>query len=107
MERGRCYHRTVRRADSEGRTWSPLHVVTAAQRARLVVALALLNLILATVALTAGFVAPARPEHDIAVTGAAPAPSPSLAIEGSPAANPTPAEGAGTAAEAPPAAVAP
>ncbi|HYX10543.1 MAG TPA: hypothetical protein VE817_01090 [Candidatus Acidoferrum sp.] len=81
--------------------------MTAAQRARLVVALGLLNLILATVALTAGFVAPARPDHDIAVTGATPAPSPSLAIEGSPGANPTPAESAGSGSEPPPASVGP
>src|SRR5438874_13134818 len=90
MERGRCYHRTVRRADSEGRTWSPLHVVTTAQRARLVVALGLLNLILATVALTAAFVSPASPDHDIAVLGATPAPSSSPAIRPPAAGSPTP-----------------
>ena len=40
--------------------------MTKAQRARLVVAMGLLNLILATVALTAGLVAPVRPSGDIA-----------------------------------------
>jgi hypothetical protein len=40
--------------------------VTSAQRARLVVAMGLLNLILATVALTAGLVTPTQPDRDIA-----------------------------------------
>jgi hypothetical protein len=50
--------------------------VTSAQRARLVVAMGLLNLILATVALTAGLIAPAQPDGGIAV-GASSQPSPS------------------------------
>jgi hypothetical protein len=67
----------------------------------------LLNLILATVALTAGFITPARPDHDIAVIGATPAPSPSLVIPASPAASPTPAGSPGSASEPPPSSVAP
>ena len=53
---------------------SPYAVVTASQRARLVVAMGLLNLVLATVALTAGLVAPAQPDRGIA-GGASPVPS--------------------------------
>jgi translation initiation factor IF-2 len=49
--------------------------VTVAQRARLVVAMGLLNIILATVALTAGIVGPTRPEGQIAEGSRAPAPS--------------------------------
>jgi hypothetical protein len=48
--------------------------VTSAQRARLVVAMGLLNLILATVALTAGVVAPTQPDRGIA-GGPSPIPS--------------------------------
>jgi hypothetical protein len=53
----------------------PTSRVTKAQRARLVVAMGLLNLILATVALTAGLVAPARPSGDIAGNLGTPGPS--------------------------------
>ena len=48
--------------------------MTSAQRARLVVALGLLNLVLATVALTAGLIAPSQPDRGVAA-GTSPAPS--------------------------------
>jgi hypothetical protein len=54
--------------------------VTSAQRARLVVAMGLLNLILATVALTAGLIAPAQPNGGIAV---GPSSQPSAGAPGS------------------------
>ncbi|HEY8989584.1 MAG TPA: hypothetical protein VIM39_11225, partial [Candidatus Limnocylindrales bacterium] len=56
--------------------------MTSAQRARLVVALGLLNLILATVALTAGALSPARPGPEVA--GGNPSPVPTAAVSGSP-----------------------
>jgi hypothetical protein len=69
-----CYHRRVHEMDAVdpvGRSLSV--VVTNAQRARLVVALGLLNLILATVALTAGLVAPAPTGPDVAQATTTPA----------------------------------
>ena len=72
----RCYHREVRSAGLlPGRQGAHTLDVTTAQRARLVVAMGLLNLILATVALTAGVVAPPSPDGDIAA-GPAPVPRP-------------------------------
>ena len=64
--------------------------MTTAQRARLVVAMGLLNLILATVALTAGFVIPNRPQRDVAAIVGTPAPS-ALTVSPSPTGPPTPA----------------
>jgi hypothetical protein len=61
---------------------SPSVVVTSAQRARLVVALGLLNLILATVALTAGALAPTRPGPEVA--GGNQSAAPTGAASGSP-----------------------
>ena len=63
--------------------------MTTAQRARLVVAMGLLNLILATVALTAGFVGPSRPLSDVAAVPGTARPSPS-AVGPSPVASPAP-----------------
>ena len=81
------------RADSVGGKGSPVHVVTTAQRARLVVAMGLLNLILATIALTAGAVAPTRTDQGIAVAGSA---TPSIARPG----DATSPSGAATASSA-------
>ena len=59
-----------------------------AQRARLVIAMGVLNLILATVALTAGVVGPTQPRGDVAgVTGT---PAPSVAVPASVVPEPTP-----------------
>src|SRR5215216_5684081 len=69
---------------------SPLHVVTSAQRARLVVAMGLLNLILATVALTAGVVVP-TPDRGIAVSSPVPS-TPAAAASAEPGV-PTPGQG--------------
>jgi hypothetical protein len=84
---------------------SPLHVVTKAQRARLVVAMGLLNLILATVALTAGVVAPARPNGEVPANGGAPSPSRPVASPG--ASEPTPTSSAGANPEPTPSGVGP
>ncbi len=59
--------------------------MTTTQRARLVVAMGLLNLILATVALTAGLLSPAQPGRDVALASGTPGAS-------SLAATPTPAQ---------------
>ena len=89
--RARCYHRAVRGADSSGARRSPNHTVTTAQRARLVVAMGLLNLILATVALTAGAVLPTAPDGGIAAASSIPG-SPSTPPASTPlsSAEPTP-----------------
>jgi hypothetical protein len=63
--------------------------VTTAQRARLVVAMGLLNLILATVALTAGVVIPSHPQRDVAAIVGTPSPS-VLAVGPSPTGSPVP-----------------
>ena len=83
----------------------PTSRVTKAQRARLVVAMGLLNLILATVALTAGLVAPARPSGDIA--GNLGTPGPSLTIASPTASEPTPTSSTGTNPEPTPSGVEP
>ena len=54
----------------------PTPHVSVAQRARLVVAMGLLNLVLATVALTAGVMAPTPPPGDIAAVRPTPSASP-------------------------------
>ena len=87
-EAGATIHRSAERTPSvPGR--SPNHTVTTAQRARLVVAMGLLNLILATVALTAGAVAPTPPNDGIAAATATPERSPTTPSPSeSPAATP-------------------
>ena len=66
--------------------------MTSAQRARLVVAMGVLNLILATVALTAGAVVPSRPPTDVARASATPASAaPATPRSAEPGASATPA----------------
>jgi hypothetical protein len=82
-----------------------LHVVTTAQRARLVVAMGLLNLILATVALTAGLVGPTQRDDGIAAIGS---PGPSVgAVVPSSSAAPTPSASTGGGTEPSPPSVGP
>jgi hypothetical protein len=83
----------------------PTSRVTKAQRARLVVAMGLLNLILATVALTAGLVAPARPSGEIA--GNLGTPGPSHPVASPTASQPTATSSIGAVSEPTPSAVAP
>jgi hypothetical protein len=83
----------------------PTSRVTKAQRARLVVAMGLLNLILATVALTAGLVAPARPSGDIA--GNLGTPGPSRPVASPSAGEPTAPSSTGANPEPTPSGVAP
>ena len=66
--------------------------MTTAQRARLVVAMGLLNLILATVALTAGFVSPPRPPDGIALGSPVPTTAPGSSAAAPSATAPTPGE---------------
>src|SRR5207247_16654 len=80
--------------DDKGPGRSRQHTVTTAQRARLVVAMGLLNLILATVALTAGLVVPSGPSGPSGGIAAA-TPGPSATTATSPAeASPTSAPSA-------------
>ena len=81
----------------------PTSRVTKAQRARLVVAMGLLNLILATVALTAGLVAPARPSGDVA--GNLGTPGPSRPVASPTASQPTPTSSTGANPEPTPSGV--